>query len=56
MWKQLHPRILLVKRWFGVKIGLFQSNVYVFFRKFHSIQVFKEKRACELYHNFLDKW
>ena len=52
MCRQLHPRIFLVRRQFGVKVGLFQSNVYVLFWKFHSIQVCKDKRACELYHEF----
>ena len=52
MYRQLHPRIFLVRRQFEVKIGQFQSNVYVFFRKFHFVQVCKDKRSCELYHDF----
>ena len=52
MCRHLLPRIILVRRRFGVNIGKFQSNVYVFFPKFHSIQVCKDKRACELYHDF----
>ena len=52
MCRQLHPKIFLVRRRFGVKIWQFQSNVYVFFPKFHSVQVCKDKRACELYYDF----
>ena len=38
MYRQLHPRIFWVRRRFEVKIGQFQSNVYVFFPKFHSFR------------------
>ena len=56
MCRQLHPKFFVVRRRFGVKIGQFHSNVYVFFSKFHSVQLCKDKRACELYHDFCDKW
>ena len=46
----------MVRSQIRVKIGLFQSNVSVIFQKFHYVQVYKDKRPCELYHDFLDKW
>ena len=52
MYRELHPIIFWVRRRFEVKIVQFQSNVHVFFPKFHSVQVCKEKRLCELYHYF----
>ena len=52
MCKWLHSKKNLVRGKFGVKIGMFQSNVYVFFQKFHFVQVCKDKRTGELYHDF----